>query len=147
MQKAETLQKDAFIDFLISNIVDPKKNIILRESITDIKPKIYLLTQTFAKGGMEGVENLATTIKERDEALRLEEQNPSFGEFEQEEVEVDPNLKSSINTFQMPNVSQPLFDEPETDLGLDQLSSPTILPNEKDREIAMRQMGGIGSLV
>jgi hypothetical protein len=96
---------------------------------------------------MEGVENLATTIKERDEALRLEEQNPSFGEFEQEEVEVDPNLQSSLNTFQMPNVSQPLFDEPETDLGLDQLSSPTILPNEKDREIAMRQMGGIGSLV
>lgn len=147
MQKAETLQKDAFVDFLISNIVDPKKNIILRESITDIKPKIYLLTQTFAKGGMEAVENLATTIKERDEALRLEEQNPSFGEFEQEEVKVDPNLQSSINTFQMPNVSQPLFDEPETDLGLEQLTSPTILPDEKDREIAMRQMGGIGSLV
>ena len=47
----------------------------------------------------------------------------------------------------MPSVSQPLFDAPETDLGLEQLSSPTILPDEKDREIAMRQMGGIGSLV
>jgi len=147
MQKAETLQKEAFIDFLISNIIDPKKNVVLRESITDIKPNIYLLTQTFAKGGLEAVENLGTTIRERDEALRLEEQNPSFGELEQESVEVDPNLQSSLNTFQMPSVSQPLFDEPETDLGLEQLSSPTILPDEKDREIAMRQMGGIGSLV
>ena len=147
MQKAETLQKDAFIDFLISNIIDPKKNVVLRESITDIKPNIYLLTQTFAKGGFEAVENLGTTIRERDEALRLEEQNPSFGELEQESVEVDPNLQSSLNTFQMPSVSQPLFDAPETDLGLEQLSSPTILPDEKDREIAMRQMGGIGSLV
>ena len=147
MQKAETLQKDAFIDFLISNIVDPSKNIALRESITDIKPKIYLLTQTFLKGGMEAVENLATDIKKRRDALKLEEQKPSFGPLEQDEIEVDPDLQSSINTFQMPNVSQPLFEEPETDLGLEQLTSPTILPDEKDREIAMRQMGGIGSLV
>ena len=145
--KIAAQQKDAYIDFLISNIINPKENVILRNSIEGIKPNIYLLTQTFAKGGLEGVENLSTTIRERNEAIQEEIQDPSFGEFEQEEVEVDPNLQSSLSTFKMPNISQPLFDEPETDLGLEQLTSPTILPDEKDREIAMRQMGGIGSLV
>ena len=145
--KIAAQQKDAYIDFLIANIINPKENVILRNSIEGIKPNIYLLTQTFAKGGLEGVENLSTTIRERNEAIQEEIQDPSFGELEQEEVEVDPNLQSSINTFQMPNVSQPLFDEPETDLGLEQLTSPTILPDERDREIAMRQMGGIGSLI
>ena len=109
---------------------------------------MYYYTQALGRGGVELIDEVFNQNEaELNRQLQEERSTPSFGEFEQEEVEVDPNLQSSINTFQMPNVSQPLFDEPETDLGLEQLSSPTILPNEKDREIAMRRMGGIGSLV
>ena len=147
MKTAETLQKDAFIDFLISNIIDPKKNIVLRESLTDIKPNMYLLTQTFARGGINAVEDLANTISERRSALTEEQETPSFGEFKNEDVEIDPNLQSSIDTFQVPVINQPLFDLPETNLEMEELTSPTILPDERDREIAMRQMGGIQSLV
>ena len=53
--KIAAQQKDAYIDFLIANIINPKENVILRNSIETIKPNIYLLTQTFAKGGLEGV--------------------------------------------------------------------------------------------
>jgi hypothetical protein len=47
----------------------------------------------------------------------------------------------------MPQMQQPVFVEPESDLTPPEMLSPTILPDEKDREIAMRQMGGLGSLV
>jgi hypothetical protein len=36
---------------------------------------------------------------------------------------------------------------PSTDLTPPQMASSIILPDEKDREIAMRKMGGLGSLV
>ena len=41
----------------------------------------------------------------------------------------------------MPNIDQPLFDQPSPDLTLQQTLSPTILPDELDREIAMRESG------
>lgn len=44
-------------------------------------------------------------------------------------------LADQIVSFETPQVSDPAM-----------LMSPSILPNEKDREIAMRDMGGIGSL-
>ena len=64
-------------------------------------------------------------------------------------IKVDPNLPSAINQFNinMPQIDQPMFDMPGSDLSPPELASPSILPNEKDREIAMRQVGGIGSLV
>jgi hypothetical protein len=56
-------------------------------------------------------------------------------------------LQSNIGQFSLPQMNQPAFDLPESDLAPPQMLSPTILPDEKDREIAMRQMGGLGSLV
>ena len=57
------------------------------------------------------------------------------------------NVQQSIDNFMMPQMQQPVFVEPESDLTPPEMLSPTILPDEKDREIAMRQMGGLGSLV
>ena len=48
----------------------------------------------------------------------------------------DVQLADQIISFETPRVSDPEI-----------LVSPSILPNEKDREIAMRDMGGISSLV
>ena len=141
-------QKEAYEDTLIEALINPEAAVELRRYFNKINPKMYYYTQALGRGGVELIDEVFNQNEaELNRQLQEERSTPSFGEFEQEEVEVDPNLQSSINTFQMPNVSQPLFDVPETDLGLEQLSSPTILPNEKDREIAMRRMGGIGSLV
>lgn len=150
--KIAAQQKDAYIDLLISHIVDPKKQIVLKESIQNMQPNVYLLTQTFGRGGFEGVNELATTIRSRQEDIEAEVADPSFGPLQAEPVaepEVDPNLQGAINQFDMnlPQIDQPVFDMPGPDLSPPELASPSILPNEKDREIAMRQVGGIGSLV
>ena len=75
-------------------------------------------------------------------------QAPTSGPLQQpEQVVVDPNLQTSIEQFSLPRMNQPAFDLPESNLAAPEILSPTILPDEKDREIAMRQMGGLGSLV
>jgi hypothetical protein len=50
----------------------------------------------------------------------------------------DTNLAAQITDFTMPTVA-----DPDRQLAM----SPTVLPDERDREIAMREAGGIGSLV
>ena len=52
-----------------------------------------------------------------------------------------------MNQFEMPQINQPIFEAPSSDLTLPQIASPTILPDERDREIAMRQQAGIAGLV
>ena len=55
-------------------------------------------------------------------------------------------LAENIDAIQVPQIDQPLF-ETESDLAPTELLSPTILPDERDREIAMRQQLGIAGLV
>lgn len=50
----------------------------------------------------------------------------------------DVNLASRIDEFTLPSV---------TESTMELAMSPTIVPDERDREIAMREAGGIGSLV
>lgn len=147
--KINASQKDAYLDLLIAHIVDPKKRVIVQEGLQQFKPNVYLATQAAARGGVEGVLNLADTIRQQNEAIEQEVESPSFGPLEQQPVEqpqVDSNLQSSIDQFSMPPMEQPVFDMPSTDLPAPQMLSPTILPDERDREIARRQMGGLGSL-
>ena len=57
------------------------------------------------------------------------------------------NIQTSINDFAMPQSNEPIFEMPKPELSLPQMTSPTILPDERDREIAMRQQSGIAGLV
>ena len=57
------------------------------------------------------------------------------------------NLQGSIDSFQMPQVQGNMFEAPQPTLAPQQMMSPTILPNEDDREIAMRRQTGIAGLV
>ena len=50
----------------------------------------------------------------------------------------DVNLASQIDEFTLPSV---------TESTMELAMSPTVVPDERDREIAMREAGGIGSLV
>ena len=140
--KANAAQKDAYIDLLISHVVDPSKRITLQEGLQAFKPKVYLATQTFARGGTEGVIELADTIRMQNERLKEEVVEPTSGPLQPEQPTED--LQGALNQFQMPNIDQPLFDEPSSDLTLQQTLSPTILPDELDREIAMRGSGITG---
>ena len=71
-------------------------------------------------------------------------------ENKKQEIE---NLQGSIDNFQMPQVQGSMFDAPPPSmappptLAPQQMVSPTLLPNEDDREIAMRQRAGIAGLV
>jgi hypothetical protein len=135
---------------LIAHVIDPSKRVIMQEGLQVFKPNVYLATQTFARGGVEGVKELADTITKQNEAIQQELQQPTSGAFEQQEQveqpQVDPNLQTSLDQFSMPRLEQPAFDLPGSDLSPPQMLSPAILPDERDREIAMRQMGGLGSL-
>ncbi len=56
------------------------------------------------------------------------------------------DLQTSIDSFQVPTVGGNIF-SPNKTLSPQQMLSPTVLPNEDDREIAMRQQMGIAGLV
>ena len=144
-------QKDAYIDMLIAHVVDPKKRVTVQQGLEEFKPGVYLLSQTFAKGGIEGVTNLSDTIRAQNERLEQEVEAPASGPL-QEQPDVPPinkaQLMNEINTL-APNMNTmntiPTTTKPT--LSLPQMTSPTILPDERDREIAMRQQSGIAGLV
>ena len=97
----------------------------------------FMLKQTGVRGIAEGVDAITDPSVQPYQG----EQQPSQPTYEELLQEIE-----GASTSQVP-VSQPAFDLPESDLAPPQMLSPTILPDEKDREIAMRQMGGLGSLV
>ena len=141
-------QKDAYIDMLIAHVVDPKKRLTVQNGLEQFKPGVYLLSQTFARGGIEGVTGLADTIREQNERVEQEVEAPTSGPLEQNPNQPNrEDILNQINTLS-PNTFTPIIgstDKPE--LSLPQMTSPSILPNEKDREIAMRQQSGIAGLV
>ena len=144
-------QKDAYIDMLIAHVVDPKKRLTVQKGLEQFKPGVYLVSQTFARGGIEGVTNLSDTIRAQNERLEQEVEAPASGPL-QEQPDVPPinkaQLMNEINTL-APNMNTmntiPTTTKPT--LSLPQMTSPTILPDERDREIAMRQQSGIAGLV
>ena len=71
-------------------------------------------------------------------------ENTGIRQMPQDKVD---NLQTSINNFQMPQVQGNMFEAPQPTLAPQQMMSPTILPNEDDREIAMRRQTGIAGLV
>jgi hypothetical protein len=129
-------QKDAYMDVLISHIVDPKKVTETQAILEATKPITYAVSQTFARGGVDGVANLIETTSRTD---KLREERAEIRA--QEEAEAQPvtppteDLQGAIQSFEVPQIDQPLFDEPISNT----MPSPTLLPNPKDQEIAMNQ--------
>ena len=142
-------QHDAYMDLLVSHIVDPKKIVETRALLEATKPITYAISQTFAKGGWEGINNLSNTLdqteqlrQDRAEIREKEKANlpTSFEETSPYRNETD-NLQGAMQNFEqsMPQIDQPLFEE--SSLTPMEALSPTLLPNEKDREIALRNSG------
>ncbi len=127
-------------------MINPKKAVELRQFLDTINPTMYLGIQTFLRSGEEGLDNLLTSIDERNTAIKEEQEGFSDEKIQQEyeqQQSDQQNLQSQIQDFEMPDIATPAF---EPDLNPMQAASATILPDERDREIAMRQLGGIGSL-
>ena len=142
-----SVQKESYEELLIEAMINPKKAVELRQFLDTINPTMYLGLQTFIRGGEEGLDNLLTSIDERNAAIKSEQEGFSSEqlqkEFDQQQSD-QQNLQTQIQDFEMPDIATPAF---EPDLDPMQMASATILPDEKDREIAMRQqLGGIGSL-
>ena len=154
MSGAANAQKEAYRDLLISHIVDPRKAADLSRALDVTKPLAYLTGQTFLRTGSEGVQQLfeSTATKNRDlrEASeeRAQEQPPQPAA-----TPVDPNLGARIDGVQAPSLDLDLFEDTDTPsfgLNFDPAMSPTILPRDEDRELAMRmraRRSGIGGLV
>jgi len=115
--------------------------------IYELEPEIRDQVQAIAAGH---IGELAEPNKELD-AMNVQEQEPEvkneipFREVSTKEVSDKligsqnqdlGQLQQDIDSFAVPNVSSPSL-----------AMSPTVVPDERDREIAMRDMGGISSLV
>jgi hypothetical protein len=137
-------QREAYEDEIIEAIINPDRAVELRQYFDKLNPKFYYYTQALARGGAAAIDEIFLKDQARlNEIKKIEQNNPSFGPFEKEpqvEPTVEPpisNLQGAIDNFQMPNVSGNAFGATDPAMA----ASPTLLPDERDREIAMRQQG------
>ena len=142
-------QQDLYEDILIDALIDPNRSKELSQYFLKTNPWSYWATQTVARGGVEGLDKATTSVEERKALIREEQQEYAdkllLEEFEKQQQEKE-NLQGSINNFQIPTVGGDIF-TPNKTLPPQQMLSPTVLPNEDDREIALRQQMGIAGLV
>ena len=89
---------------------------------------------------------IVDTVVPEPEIVEANPVQPSSDVVMQEPMNTS-NLQGSINNFQVPQVQGNMFEAPQPTLAPQQMMSPTILPNEDDREIAMRRQMGIAGLV
>jgi len=141
---------------------------VSKQQIMDEKQTPFLITSALAKSNMLGESNNAQkdTLQTAKQFLRdikqpLVKQAETTEEMPsgmqtilespmavEETAPMDNNmLQQDLSNFAVPMSQEPVFGMPQSNLTPPEMLSPTILPDEKDREIAMRQMGGLGSLV
>ena len=142
-------QQDLYEDILIDALIDPNRSKELSQYFLKTNPWSFWATQNVARGGVEGLNEATTSVEERKALIKEEQQEYAdkllLEEFEKQQQEKE-NLQGSINNFQVPTVGGDIF-TPNKTLPPQQMLSPTVLPNEDDREIALRQQMGIAGLV
>ena len=120
--------------------------------IYQVEPSIRDEVQAIAAGHIgETIE----PVKDKDSRNKQEEnpelkneisfRNSSTSEVANKLLPNNDQLSQSIDSFAMPQSSGNMFANQSQDPML--MQSPTILPDERDREIAMRQQAGIAGLV
>ena len=104
----------------------------------DIREEIRAVTEGLANDTIEPVPQHSATSNPLPSMPVENEQ--AFREVSNAEVSgkllPDIQLQQDIDSFAVPSVSSPSL-----------AMSPTVVPDERDREIAMRNMGGISGLV
>jgi hypothetical protein len=133
-------QQQGYLNILTDQLLegpDTIKN--LDEIYNFFNTNEFMIKQTGLRGGVEGYQGIT------EPSVQPYTGNEQPAQPEQPSYE---DLLNQINSMSPTDgaMNQPAFDMPSSDLAPPQMLSPTILPDEKDREIAMRQMGGLGSL-
>ena len=141
-QSAINFQREAYEDSLILAITDPEYALEMRAGLDKVKPYIYLATQATARGidvpeRMEP-EKKPTEFDEKGMPTQMGEEN----------LDLRQRMRELEEQTQAPSaMALPEFD-PLPMTPMPQASpmnfSPALLPNEDDRQIAMRQQGIAG---
>ena len=160
-ETGERMQRETaqvYEDVLADAILDPKKAEELRGVTADINKRINFWGQAFVRG------TAAQLLKESDEArqeaidLRQQVEQERIDEEKRlkllQQRQADPNLGARIESARPATLNLPTFEGetegPALGLDFDPSMSPTILPRDDDRELAMRlraRRSGIGGLV
>ena len=156
-------QREAYEDRLIEALIDPTVAADLAQQIDAVKPGVYFVTQAVARGATEVFDNITESAfvpdKINPETGRIERgvQGAQMIESAKEVTQPEQPLEDPQAMLQGLSVPQvggdtPLFDElPDTPLApalsqFDPALSPTIVPLDKDRELAMRTRGNLGGI-
>jgi len=158
-------QKEVYEDKLIEALIDPKKAEELARGIDAVKPRVYFVTQAVARGALGEVYDILT-----ESPFEPDEINPATGRVERgpQGIEMIESAKevtqpeqpledpqAMLQGLSIPQVGgdvsafEPLSQGPSATptLGkIDPAMSPTILPSDKDRELAMRLRGPLGGI-
>lgn len=146
-------QREAYEDKLIQAIIDPEFAAQLAKEMESVKPILYFATQAVARGTPEALDSLAFEADEvsEDGGIRRSDEGIDVLKRAQEATEAEraeaaavdrQRLESSINSFEVPTMGEI---QPLPAMSINPAMSPTLLPNPKDRELAMRlQPAGAG---
>jgi len=160
-ETGERMQRETaqvYEDVLADAILDPKKAEQLKGASADINQRVSFWGQALIRG------TAAQLLKESDEArqeaidLRQQVEQERIDEEKRlkllQQRQADPNLGARIDSARPATLNLPMFEGetegPALGLDFDPSMSPTILPRDDDRELAMRlraRRSGIGGLV
>jgi len=157
-------QREVYEDKLIEALIDPTVAADLAKAIDAIKPTVYFVTQAATRGGFEVFDNIL------EDRLVPDKINPTTGQLERgpQGIEMIESAKevtqpeqpledpqAMLQGLSVPQVGggasafEPLSQGPSATPALgkiDPAMSPTILPSDKDRELAMRLRGPLGGI-
>ena len=119
-------------------LADPDASKNLDEVYRFFSETDFIGKQSLLRGGVEGVEKITAPSVQEYQSEDLRNQTPtSYDQYLDDIESIAPPQSMNIKPLSRPS-----------DLSSPEMLSPIILPDEADREIAMRQQsGGIGSLV
>jgi len=137
-QSAINFQREAYEDSLIRAIIDPEYALEMRAGLDAINPFIYLATQSAVRG---------VDMPEAMEPSEFDEKGMPT-QMGEENLDLRQRMRELEEQTQAPSaMALPEFD-PLPMTPMPQASpmnfSPALLPNEDDRQIAMRQQGIAG---
>ena len=157
-------QREVYEDKLIDALIDPTVAADLAKAINAVNPAVYFVSQAATRGGAEVFDSIL------EDRLVPDKINPTTGQLERgpQGIEMIESAKevtqpeqpledpqTMLQGLSVPQVGgdasafEPLSQGPSAAPALgriDPAMSPTILPSDKDRELAMRLRGPLGGI-
>ena len=157
-------QREVYEDKLIDALIDPTVAADLAKAINAVNPAVYFVSQAATRGGAEVFDSIL------EDRLVPDKINPTTGQLERgpQGIEMIESAKevtqpeqpledpqAMLQGLSVPQVGgdvsafEPLPQGPSAAPAMGQIDpamSPTILPSDKDRELAMRLRGPLGGI-